>query len=337
MFRSLILDWSGTLVDDSGPTLMATNAVLTTYGKEPMTWEEFRRSFRLPYSEWYEEHVPGISLRELEEHFRKSFDASEDAVIPLKGTRDFLEWCSENEIRLFVLTSMNSEIFGEQMRRFGFQDHFEDVYSGVLDKRKVIAELIEDKCLVREETAYVGDMLHDLETAYYGGVSSVAVLSGYDALEKLETGKPTFIMDSIKSLHAMLKKGRAPIQEKAVDWITVRRLAVDCFIGVPDDERARRQTLHLTVDIMPDKNFSVLEDQVENTVDYDAVAKRIIKLADERPRKLIETLSTEVAEMVLHEFPAKEVVVEVEKKILPRTDCVLVKTRRTRRAARMGR
>ena len=106
MYRALILDWSGTLVDDSMPTLMATNAVLGKYDKEPMTWEQFRSSFRLPYSEWYEEHVPGISLEDLEEHFRAAFDVSEESVTPLEGTREFLEWCSQNEIRLFVLTSI---------------------------------------------------------------------------------------------------------------------------------------------------------------------------------------------------------------------------------------
>ena len=330
MFRSLILDWSGTLVDDSGPTLTATNAVLSAYGKKPMSWENFRESFRLPYSEWYEDHVPGVSLVELEEHFRHSFDASEESVTPLNGTREFLEWCSENGIRLFVLTSMNSEIFSEQVKRFGFQRHFEAVYSGIIDKRKVIAELIQDKGLVKEETAYVGDMLHDIETAHFGGVSSVAVLSGYDPLEKLETGEPTFIISSIKSLHAMLRKGGAILPDRAGDWVASRRLAVDCFIGVPDEERAHRQTLHLTVDIRPGMSFGILGDCVENTVDYDAVAKRITELAGKRPRKLIETLSVEVAEMVLDEFDAREVVVEVEKKILPRTDCVLVKTRRRR-------
>ena len=330
MFKSLILDWSGTLVDDSGPTLTATNAVLTHYGKQPMTWERFRASFRLPYSEWYEEHVPGISLVELEEHFRNSFDANEDLVTPLNGTREFLEWCSDNGIRLFVLTSMNSKIFSEQLKKFGFQRHFEDIYSGIIDKRKVIAELIEDKGLVKEETAYVGDMLHDIETAHFGGVTSVAVLSGYDSLEKLETVDPTFIVSSIKSLHTMMRKGRIILPDLAGDWIAIRRLAVDCFIGVPDEERALRQTLHLTVEIRPDMKFSRLEDQVENTVDYDAVAKRITGLAEGRPRKLIETLSVEVAEMVLEEFAAQEVIVEVEKRILPRTDCVLVKTRRSR-------
>ncbi len=330
MYRALILDWSGTLVDDSMPTLMATNAVLGKYDKEPMTWEQFRSSFRLPYSEWYEEHVPGISLEDLEEHFRAAFDVSEESVTPLEGTREFLEWCSQNEIRLFVLTSMDGDIFREQMRRFGFGSYFEDIYAGVLDKRKVIANLIDEKGLARNDTAYVGDMLHDIETAHHGGVASIAVLSGYDRLEKLESANPTFILPSVKSLHAILRRGKLSQADTKGDMISIRRLAVDCFIGVPDEERANRQTLHLTVEIVPEIDFHLLRDCIEDTVDYDAVARRITEIAGEHPRKLIETLSIDIAEMVLADFPAKEVIVEVEKKILPRTDCVLVRTRRVR-------
>ena len=81
---------------------------------------------------------------------------------------------------------------------------------------------------------------------------------------------------------------------------------------------------------MPEIDFHLLRDCIEDTVDYDAVARRITEIAGEHPRKLIETLSIDIAEMVLADFPAKEVIVEVEKKILPRTDCVLVRTRRVR-------
>ena len=76
MFRALIFDWSGTLVDDMGPTLDATNAVLGRFGKAPMSWEEFRSRFRLPYSEFYEEVLPGVPLEELEDHFRAGFRES---------------------------------------------------------------------------------------------------------------------------------------------------------------------------------------------------------------------------------------------------------------------
>ena len=59
MFRNLIFDWSGTLVDDMGPVIEATNTVLGKYGIAPYDREGFRRSFRLPYREFYEELLPG--------------------------------------------------------------------------------------------------------------------------------------------------------------------------------------------------------------------------------------------------------------------------------------
>ena len=72
MFRNLIFDWSGTLVDDMGPVIEATNTVLGKYGIAPYDREGFRRSFRLPYREFYEELLPGVDLEELEVLSRKT-------------------------------------------------------------------------------------------------------------------------------------------------------------------------------------------------------------------------------------------------------------------------
>ena len=330
MFRALILDWSGTLVDDSAPTLAATNAVLSQYHKPPMTWEQFRESFRLPYSEWYEEHVPGVSLEELEEHFRAAFDLSEHPVIPLPGTAEFLEWCEGNCIRLFALTSMNTDQFKQQLREFGFERHFEKTYSGVIDKRTVIGELITENRLDPVKTAYVGDMVHDIETARDGGVTSVGVLSGYDPESQLKAAGPGFLLPSIKSLHALLQESILDEGSICEERIVIRRLAVSCFIGVPEKEREERQTLHLTIEMVPRREFAGLEDRLERTVDYNEVANRVGELVGKRPRKLIETLADEVAVMILEEFAVREVSVEVEKDILPATEAVLVRTRRIR-------
>ena len=330
MYKALIFDWSGTLVDDAAPTLAATNAVLAAYGKESMTWEQFRESFRLPYSEWYEEHVPGVSLAELEEHFHMAFDSSEYPVVPLEGTAELLEWCSVSGIRLFVLTSMNTEHFRKQLAEFGYEDYFEKTYSAVLDKRTVISELISRHALNQEDTAYIGDMVHDIETAHAGGVASVGVLSGYDSAGKLEASRPTFLFPCIKSLHSMLKRASSRVKASPGDQIVIRRLAVSCFIGVPEEERAQKQTLHLTVEMTPAREFSQMGDNIGLTIDYDAVARRIEELTCERPRQLIETLADEIAWMILDEYSAREVLVEVEKDILPATEAVVVRTRQRR-------
>lgn len=114
------------------------------------------------------------------------------------------------------------------------------------------------------------------------------------------------------------------------DEIEIRRLAVETHIGVPDEERAKPQTLWITVRMRPSQGFQRLQDKVENTVDYYEVSQRLTELAAKKPRQLIETLAAEIAELLLSSYPLSSVDVEVEKRILPNADSVSVRIRRER-------
>lgn len=114
------------------------------------------------------------------------------------------------------------------------------------------------------------------------------------------------------------------------DVIEIRRLRVRTFIGVPDDERAGEQVLLVTVRMVPEAGFGGLEDEISRTVDYHAVSLEIEALAGERPRRLIETLAVEIVEMLLEKHPLRKVSVEIEKHILPNTECVAVRVERSR-------
>ena len=65
MIRNVILDWSGTLVDDLAPVLHTTNQVLQEFGLDPMSASEFRREFCLPLRRFYERRAPGIEQQAL--------------------------------------------------------------------------------------------------------------------------------------------------------------------------------------------------------------------------------------------------------------------------------
>ncbi len=54
--------------------------------------------------------------------------------------------------------------------------------------------------------------------------------------------------------------------------------------------------------MVPVHEFGAMDDDVARTIDYAAVAKAIRALAAERPRKLIETLAEEIAQLVLDDF-----------------------------------
>jgi phosphoglycolate phosphatase len=210
MFQNLIFDWSGTLVDDLGPTLEATNAVFALHGRSSMDRDEFRRLFRLPYSEFYEEHLPGTRLDELEHHFRRAFADSRVPVTVLPHAREKLEWCRDQRIRCFVLTSMDRATFEKQLDDLEMRHYFEQTYSGVLDKREVIGELLENHQLAANQTAFLGDMIHDVVTAKHGGVTSVALLTGYTHRDVLESYDPDWLMTDLQEFR-MLMEGQHPL------------------------------------------------------------------------------------------------------------------------------
>jgi len=208
MFRNFIFDWSGTLVDDMGPVIDATNVVFGKYGLAPLDREGFRRSFRLPYHEFYAEHLPEVGIVELEAHFRPAFDSSEVPVTILPHTLEKLQWCAAHGIRCFVLTAMDALAFQRQLDEFGLRSYFEATYAGVMDKRQLIHTIIETHGLDPAETAFVGDMTHDVETARHGGIASIAVLTGYNHPEVLAAVRPDITVPDLGVLRNLLDRRR---------------------------------------------------------------------------------------------------------------------------------
>jgi phosphoglycolate phosphatase len=212
-YRSLLFDWSGTLVDDLPPTLHATNTVLAGYDVPAMSREEFRLRFRLPYPEFYEEVLPGVAIGDLEDTFRSSFNESPQGVTVLPHAREMLSWCREQGIRCFVLSSMDVGLFTEQAHDFGLYDHFEAIYAGVIDKRERIGDILKTHGLEFATTAFVGDMIHDVATAQHGGIDSIAVATGYDSVEKLVKSGPSQLFEHLGEFREWLTnpKPGAPI------------------------------------------------------------------------------------------------------------------------------
>lgn len=116
-----------------------------------------------------------------------------------------------------------------------------------------------------------------------------------------------------------------------MDTITLTDLEVRYHVGVPDAERAQPQRLLLTVAMQRDFTRAAASDDLRETIDYYAVSRRLLNFGEGRSWKLIEKLAADIATLVLADFGAEAVSVEVKKFILPETRYVSV--RLTRRKA----
>lgn len=204
IFRNFIFDWSGTLVDDLPPVVHATNAVLAHCGRPTLTRGDFLREFELPFQRFYDRLLPGMPLAELEPVFHAAFAQSGVAAAPLPHAGAFLHHCRQAGHRCFVLSAAHPAHLLAQSDAFGFTPFFEEIYAGVRDKSERIHHLLETHALDPAETAFIGDMTHDIETALHGGVTAVAVLTGYQDEARLRSASPHHVFADLAEFASFL-------------------------------------------------------------------------------------------------------------------------------------
>lgn len=88
-----------------------------------------------------------------------------------------------------------------------------------------------------------------------------------------------------------------------MDIVYIRELEIKTVIGIYDWEREIRQTVSLDLDMATDIRAAAATEDIAQTLDYKAVAKRLIAFIEDAGFLLIETMAENVAEVVLSEFP----------------------------------
>ncbi len=218
MIRNIIFDWSGTLVDDLPAVWQATNYVLVQAQRPEMSLEQFRAEFCLPFTHFYDRHVPHVPLPQLETWFHSRFRQVQDSVCELPHAREFLEFCRARALRTFLLSTVHRDHFAVQSAVTGFHAFLEKPYLNVWDKRQKIHEILAENQLKPGETLFIGDMQHDIDTARHGGIHSCAVLTGYNTLDQLRAAKPDLIVEHLRELREILEQNDLELKPVAKDF-----------------------------------------------------------------------------------------------------------------------
>lgn len=87
-----------------------------------------------------------------------------------------------------------------------------------------------------------------------------------------------------------------------MDIIYLHGLKVECTIGVWEWERRIRQAVIVDVDMGFDTGAAATSDAVEDTLDYKAVAKRLISFGEESSFRLVESMAHAIANILRQEF-----------------------------------
>jgi len=66
--------------------------------------------------------------------------------------------------------------------------------------------------------------------------------------------------------------------------ITISRLRIPVFIGVPDEERQASQDIEISLSIVPETTLFGTNDKIDKTVDYYEISQRLTTVAQSHPR-----------------------------------------------------
>jgi dihydroneopterin aldolase len=89
------------------------------------------------------------------------------------------------------------------------------------------------------------------------------------------------------------------------DCVFIEDLQIETVIGVYDWEREIRQTISLDIKMGFDIRPAAASDHIDDTLDYKAVAKRLIGFVERSEFQLVEALAEHCAQIILDEFPVR--------------------------------
>ncbi|HDQ45963.1 MAG TPA: dihydroneopterin aldolase [bacterium] len=114
--------------------------------------------------------------------------------------------------------------------------------------------------------------------------------------------------------------------------IRIKNLRLRTVIGVNDWERELRQDVIVNIEMACDGNRAVNSDDLNDTVDYKTLKRRIIRLVESSRYRLIEKLAHEILNLVMEDVRVSRAVVEVDKPhALRYADSVSVVAEQTRK------
>ena len=97
------------------------------------------------------------------------------------------------------------------------------------------------------------------------------------------------------------------------DRIFLRGLECQCIIGFIDWERRVPQKVVLDLEFPTECARAARSDAVADTIDYKAVAKRVLAFVGQSQFQLLETLAHRLALLLLAEFPLAWIRIEINK------------------------
>lgn len=216
MFRYVIFDLDGTLLNTIDDLADAGNWVCRNHGWPTHTVEEYRYYVGNGMAKLAERFAPEDwrtpeKVQAILEEFMPYYDAHKaDKTAPYPGLAAALARLTEAGVSMAVLTNKADSLAGAVVE--GYYPGVFPIVQGALPgyptkpDPTLLHKLMERMGAAVEDTLFVGDSNVDIRTAKNGGLTSCGVLWGFRTRQELEAEGADFLAETAEELAELILK-----------------------------------------------------------------------------------------------------------------------------------
>lgn len=212
-YTYVLWDWNGTLIDDLQMNIDLENSMLRERGLAPLPSKEFYlENFDFPILDFY--YLIGYtfeneSYEEVAEIYAAEYERRLETTSLFPDAKRVLYTLSKNGFTQVIISATEQNMLLSQVDRYGISGYFESVLgtNNKLGQSKVQTALswLKQNGIDPKTAVFIGDTLHDLETARAIGCDCILTSRGHFSKKRLLTaGVP--VADSLDEVLERLMK-----------------------------------------------------------------------------------------------------------------------------------
>lgn len=212
----ILWDWNGTILDDAEISRTILNDMLTRRSLPTVSAERYRAIFTFPIEAYYRAAGFDFSKEPYAQIAQEYIDAYPAAALHARLTegaaaavKRFAEW----GVRQTILSACEINALREQVASFGLTQYFDGIF-GAGDgfgggKIEVARAWLAETDTPAANAVFVGDTLHDLETARAIGCRPVLFSGGHQSRNRL-AASGEMVIDSLEALYPIVSEMMKP-------------------------------------------------------------------------------------------------------------------------------
>ena len=214
MYKYLMFDLDGTLVESGDGIVESAKHALSNMGWEMLSEAEYKKFIGPPLFDSFTRFC-GMNPEEADraiEIYREHYESAGYLLAPMyEGVEDMLDELKDKGHTMMVVTSKPAPIAEKIIKKHGLDKYFVNLTGPSHEEKTVhkdvmIKRAFEKNGIIDSKSAVmIGDRMFDIEAANKNGVDSIAVMYGYGNREEFERYGATHIVEKCEDIPEVVR------------------------------------------------------------------------------------------------------------------------------------